>query len=176
MKKLLLLIFTLTNLSLLFSQNIGENADLIKHFIKMNFEKRSATDLMRYGELRYNYEVNYNKQNQIEEIIVEEKDAIYQDLLAKSDVRIRYFFEANRLTSISTNFYDLTAEYIRDRFDKLYAHRKLDGTLYFNYNYTCYRYIYWDEDIPTITFTKFIFGEMSDEFDKVVKAKQSLSH
>lgn len=153
------------------SQRIGEKAEIIHYLVEQNFNQRKTRDVLKYGELQYKFDVIYDKDN-IKEIIVDELNAVFYDLEAKSDIRIRYLMNEGLLESVITNFYDLTVEGIRQKFNRRYQKRRLDETLYFDRDYKSYRYIHWEEEIPTITYTLYRSDGFDVAFNELVLQKQ----
>jgi len=158
------------------AQDIGDDAKVVRYMVEKKFNQRKIKDLLKYGELQFTYNISYDKDNLIDNIIVNQKNEIFLDLGVRSDITIRFEMRSGEIHRIITHYHDLTVEFLRKKFNEIYSERKLDDVLFFTPNYKHYRYIYWDYDNnkASIAYVKYISSEHSKEFQELISRKQNI--
>ena len=155
-----------------FGQNIGDSANIILYLVDQNFNNRKTKDLLKHGELRYKYDVKYDG-SIIREIVVTQKNELFLDLDARSDVKTNYLFYEGVLIESQTEFLDLSYEFVKSKFDVKYGYRNHGYDMYFTPNYKQVRHLFENDGYAVIMFSDYLPSNFhSLEFQQLIIKKQ----
>lgn len=156
-----------------FAQNLGENANIVLLLVEQNYQSRRTSDLLKHGELYYTYEVKYDDSGLIRQIIVNQKDELFYDLEARSDIIVSYLFFEGKLIEIQTELLDLPYEFVKTKFEKRYGHRHHGYDLYFTSDYKQVRFIKKMGHYTVVLFGDYLPSNFESlEFQQLIEKKQ----
>lgn len=127
---------------------IGTNATSQIHFGQ---PVNKVQYLLEYVSEGKNWEIQKVYHNgEVQEITVYMYQQLYYDLSLKTDAIDRYLMKNGKYYRKETQLIEVSVEYVKERFEKLYGDTKLDN-YYFDDDYSSYQTIELRDGVPTIT-------------------------